>query len=337
LHGGQSQAKVVLLRINLGGRFLVAKIGSQKIIRNELNRYIQFIRAGDSTLHMHGYLHAGKAVIFLELVTASLAPDLPAPKLEEELHNLWFNESIGSMSESLILAEEKRLCAGLSRVISDLEKLCSSPCPATNYTPQGNPNLKYIEEQEKRGMGFECSEPLKKARSDAHDTFLILESSSVVHGDMHLKNVVARGEDMFLIDYSGTGPGHPALDFVRLDVALFTGIFKHFSSYENAVELQHDLTFTSLTLEELLKKYPQLAKSSVNRVCLHGCLLARNIGIKVLKKHNSLDGKYVGGPADWVAAKLLVAWQNLSMEGRDQFLSRAIIDAIPPSSPSSPL
>ena len=45
-----------------------------------------------------------------------------------------------------------------------------------------------------------------------------------MHGDVHLRNILIRGEsEVHLVDYAASGPGHPAVDLVRFELALYLG------------------------------------------------------------------------------------------------------------------
>jgi hypothetical protein len=66
-----------------------------------------------------------------------------------------------------------------------------------------------------------------------------------------------------------------------------------------------------------------LSPSTVNKVRIKGCITARDQALEAVKAH---DGDY----KDYLAAKYLVAWQNLLMPGRQTSLTRSIINALAP-------
>jgi hypothetical protein len=61
----------------------------------------------------------------------------------------------------------------------------------------------------------------------------------------------------------------------------------------------------------------------VNKVCIGGCVAARDQALEAVRAHG-------GSHKDYLAAKNLVAWQNLLMEGRQTSLTRSVINALAP-------
>ena len=185
-----------------------------------------------------------------------------------------------------------------------------------------NPDMRCFKVLEKNGVDWGLGDLANGARQVAEMWFGRLATAAIVHGDMHLGNVVLRGDrDAHLIDYAGSGPGHPAIDLVRFELAILTGWVKQFLPESRCQEFQAYFTGKRATYADLAKNFPELFSSILNRVCLSGCVRARDAAIKVVTD-------YGGSAKDYFACKYLVAWQNLLMDGRQSVWSRATISAM---------
>jgi hypothetical protein len=126
-----------------------------------------------------------------------------------------------------------------------------------------------------------------------------------------------------LIDYASSGPGHPAIDIVRLELALYLGCFKQLEEERRYEEFQRKLSFENADEAALERWCGGSCLPALNRVCIGGCVAARDQALEAVKAHG-------GDYKDYLAAKYLLAWQNLLIEGRQTSLTRSVINALAP-------
>ena len=98
------------------------------------------------------------------------------------------------------------LAKALTRVAQSLAEL-------NKYTPPGgidlqsfdNPPATHLDALERDGFVWGLSDCAMTARQTAAERFRSMARSAVVHGDVHLRNVLIRGEsEVHLIDYGKT-------------------------------------------------------------------------------------------------------------------------------------
>jgi hypothetical protein len=106
---------------------------------------------------------------------------------------------------------------------------------------------------------------------------------------------------MHLIDYASSGPGHPAIDLVRLELALYLGCFKQLEEENRYELLQRRLSVDSADVTALESSFGRSHLPAVNKVCIGGCIAARDQALEAVKAHG-------GDYKDYLAAKYLVAW-----------------------------
>jgi len=190
------------------------------------------------------------------------------------------------------------------------------------YASLASPNLDALRRLEGARIDFGFSEEARQARAVAEARFARLGCSAVVHGDVHLRNVLLRADrSSYLIDYGQSGPGHPAIDLVRLELALYLGVFKQTDAEEEGRRLQRVLSLDRGDWDAISSCFPRQVASVTNRVCLEGCALARDAAIEAVTAHG-------GTQQDYVATKYLLAWQSLIIEGLNTALARGIIDVL---------
>lgn len=107
-----------------------------------------------------------------------------------------------------------------------------------------------------------------RARAIAFARFDKLARTAVIHGDIHLRNMLVADESkVHFIDYGSAGPGHPALDLVRLELSLYTGQVRQFEAESACIELQEALSVHFATLDVLRLKFAPFFQCRVNEVC----------------------------------------------------------------------
>lgn len=319
VQGGQSQARVAIVRVNAGKRAVIAKIDTKDAIRRELERFRLFIQPVDDQLHPFVCYHGSAAVMFFAFIPSEDDESVAAETLQQRLHRFWSDEIFGEPTKT----EYDNLCKALSNTSAALARV-NHQASAQSHQALGNPDisLRYVEKLENGGIAFGLPLELRSARTKAAERFQKLATSGVIHGDFHLGNVLLRGDrSAHLIDFAASGPGHPAVDLVRLEMALFTGCFLPVDTEDNYVELQRALSIDGLDLATLAERFDLANGPALNRIAIHGCVEARRRVLDVL-------ARFDGDIDDYLAVKSLVAWQTLLLENRQTSLSRAVIRAI---------
>jgi hypothetical protein len=299
---------------------VVVKIHHKADILREIERFRIFIQEWDDQLHPIACLHGATGVIIFGLIPDLKNDARPAPQLEQRLSDLWISEL--GFRLTCPSPTEADLKLGLENAISLLARMNQRRNTRTDICGSVNPDMRCFQILEANGTDWGLGDVANGARQVAEAWCAKLATSAVVHGDMHLRNIVLRGDrDAHLIDYAASGPGHPAIDLVRLEMALITGCVKQFMNESRCEDFQTRFTKDLASYADLKTEFPELFSSTVNRVCLWGCACARDAVLGVLSSHG-------GGRKDYLACKYLVAWQNLLMDGRQAAWARAAISAL---------
>ena len=175
---------------------------------------------------------------------------------------------------------------------------------------------------EEGGLDCGMDDVACQARRIASDHYRRLKNTAVVHGDVHLRNVLLRSDtDVQFIDFAATSAGHPALDLVRFELALYLGPVRQFEDERSSLAFQRALSIDRASLAILEADFPWFFTCQVNKACAVGMTAARDQAIEVLRAHG-------GDARDYLAAKFLIAWQNIGMIGRNSALARATVLAL---------
>jgi hypothetical protein len=314
LQGGETGAKVAVVRANDLHVPVIVKIAEKSMILDEARRFLTYIFKDDPDLRPEVHMHGSAALIIFGLIPKpDLRVDSPAPTLDEELKNLWFLEM---MDPKTNIADQAPL-AGFRNAVKKLVRINSQECSDRSFPAKANPYISSIQKMETSGFDWGFGTTNLSLRSQAENILKAHVDAAVCHGDAHTRNVLIRGNDGFLIDYAYSGPGHPCADLAKLELSLFLGRFVQFGSEDQIVAIQRDLT-EGLEIEELLKKHSAGVCSKSNAVCLRLCSIARNGALDVLSKHKL-------GIEHYKAAKLLSAWQALQIPSLQPSLVRCVI------------
>jgi aminoglycoside phosphotransferase (APT) family kinase protein len=174
------------------------------------------------------------------------------------------------------------------------------------------------------GIDWGLGADAQLARSRAAEQFTRLENAATVHGDAHLRNILLRRPgDAHLIDYEGSGPGHPAIDLVRLELHLYLRAVRQVEPENQCIAFQRSLSIDFATEAQLADEFSAFHRCQVNVACARGCVRARDEAMGVLDT-------YGGDRKDYIATKYLVAWQNLLMPGSHTGLARVVLAALTP-------
>lgn len=322
--GGLSGASIAVVRIGDEGHQVVAKIADKDRVLDEIRRFRIFIQNWDDQLRPKVYLHGGSGVVLFALLRVNIASREPAPTLFKALNDLWISEVFDQPSVQHD-HDELYLTNAVVGVAVLLESLNSMAPPAGECLDVVHPGDESILKRlDARGITWGLSDKHLSARSKAAARYAVLHGRARVHGDLHLKNVLVRGhDDVHLIDYAASGPGHPAVDLVRFELALFLSFARPLITEQEFVEFQEALSLERVGVEELMVRFPALNKCRINKVAIAGCVAARDRALSTLAKHG-------GGPDDYLAAKYLIAWQSLLLIDRQTLTARSIIVALEP-------
>jgi tRNA A-37 threonylcarbamoyl transferase component Bud32 len=330
--GGRSGVTVVLVRLGASHQPVIMKVAPKEQVLEELSRFQSFVKPFDDELRPQPFIHGKAALILFGLVPSIDDQQRPAEMMEEALELLWNQQLFCMMPEAEIARRAdnlgEALMAAATKLLSMNRRRPDGPAALRTYA---NPRTVEIDRLEGAGLDAGLGEEATIARRRAFERMTLLERAGVVHGDLHLGNILVRGDRTpHLIDYAGSGPGHPAVDLVRLEVALFTGPLRQLASEGDCAKFQHSMTLERLPEATLVERFPELYRSHVNRACLQGCVAAREAAIAAVSHHR-------GGIEDYLAVKYMVAWQVLHMPRRHSGMARAIIQALAPTIASWPL
>jgi hypothetical protein len=318
--GGMTAAKLALVLVNDQGVPVISKISKKKWVVDEAQRFRRFIQPWDTELRPELFFHHDDAVLLQGLVQDSHSVGKPAPTFEERLRDLWHYEVFGALLSGTLVPSATDLSIGLERAVSKLGRLNRLPAAAPSFQSYAVLDVSTAERLEAKGMhwGFGAAEINLRSRALSHTRGLSV--SAIVHGDINLRNLLLRGDrDAFFVDYANSGPGHPAYDLVRLEVALFVNGLREIGAQGDTVAWQHAL-MNSATPEELEESFAALYCSDVNRVCLAGIVACRRECLAVLQT-------YGGTELDYAAVKLVICWQALNILALQQGMARAAIEA----------
>jgi hypothetical protein len=321
IRGGQSGAKIVVVRPDDGGLPIVAKIDKVEKLRDELGRYDLYIRRWENRVHPKIHSHLGCSVLIYSLVDDSNSPERPAPTLEERLEKL-LNSELGNwgepppLEESLVTAVERagRMLAGLNRNRAE-----DHPKPYASWLSSG------IREQARTGVNWLFEGSLANGGLISQAELWMtqvqkLDGLAKTHGDVHLRNIILN-DDLLpcFVDFALAGPGHPCYDLVRLNAGI---LFRAFRMLDDESSISRLLcgVLEGRSYEQLGATYQPLLSSVANRLAIRAAVNIRQLCMEVL-------GQYGGGHQDYVAMQGLVACQALTMPYCQTGIVRALLRA----------
>ena len=193
LPGGLSGARLATVMCGETPTF-VAKITSKDLALDEMLRFRTFVQHWNDELRPECHFHGEAAVILFGLVRGDGDPSLPAESLEKRLGDLWHRQWMQSDPEG-VEEDGMFLAKALTRVAQSLAEL-------NKYTPPRgidlqsfvNPPATHLDALERDGFVWGLSDRAMTARQTAAERFRSMARSAVVHGDVHLRNVLIRGE-----------------------------------------------------------------------------------------------------------------------------------------------
>ena len=321
LTGGHSGARLATVMCGKIPTF-VAKITTKERALDEMQRFRTFVQPWNDELKPECHFHGSTGVVLFNLVRSDRDPSTPAESLKDRLSSVWNRQWIRSDAEE-VAEEGVFLAKALARVARTLAELNKNTPPPNDDLPSCvNPPATHLDALEREGFVWGLSDCATKARKAAVGRMQSMAKAAIVHGDIHLRNVLIRGEsEVRLIDYAWSGPGHPALDLVRFELALYLGPVRQFEDDASSIAFQKALSIQWASLEALRSSFQGFFQCHVNSACAAGMTEARDAALGVLENHG-------GDVRDYLAIKFLVAWQNLGIIGSHTGLARAVILAL---------
>lgn len=312
---GRTPARIVMATINSSHVPVIAKVHEKPLILDELRRFNRYIRASDDRLRPEVSFHGSTGVILFGLIEDATDPFNPAPTLESCIRASWIYELYKH-------GKAQDLIGPINSAIHKLESLNRESCSGSEFESFSSPVNPAFREVENMGLAFHDDSAFVSIRKRAENIFLKLKVQAVVHGDVHLRNILVRGAgDAHLIDYAQSGPGHPAIDLVRLECALFATVFRAFGDEALLKKLQICLNTPESSIQSLPNSFNNLLRWKINAMAVEGAFACRDAAMRVLQRHG-------GSLEDYLAVKCLVGWTGLLLLDHQTYACRAIIEAI---------
>jgi thiamine kinase-like enzyme len=165
---------------------------------------------------------------------------------------------------------------------------------------------------------------LPKLASIAEAIVQPLQDKAVVHGDVHLRNVLLRdNRDPFLIDYALSGPGHPCYDLARLDAAVMFRCFRAVAPEPRVAAFIAAISIENASYADLEQNYRDLLTSVGNRIAAKTSILVRKQCLDLLTGRGANAHAYY-------AMKVLVSASALTMLEPQSAICRATLSALAP-------
>ena len=329
--GGRSDAKVVRLYFDQFQLPVVVKVDAKGRILEEAARYREYIAINNTNgfLKPFVYFHGSIGVAIFSLVGDGTQLDLPAPTLEDRILKAWSAE-VWECPEYPANVDEQ--CNDIVQVawkaadrLAFLNKIpCPTPAPHAPLDYMRGSGLRNLVEN---GVGW-ASPDLDWTRlgpllDKAYDFLDTVGPRAIIHGDVHLRNILCQDRDANIVDYSYCGPGHPAFDLVRLECALIFGHLRQLDTEDSFLEFQRDMTLDLADEEELLQRFPNWFSSQTNRALLRAALYSRNRCIDVLAAHET-------DPIQYTAAKFALGCRSMDVPHLQTGLIRGTVRALAP-------
>ncbi len=325
--GGKSGVKLFLLQFNGEGVPVVAKVGTRQEIWSEVERFNSYIKPYDNLLRPFVHFHCNTAVIIFGLVEDAREPFKLAPTLEARLQEIWTGEVWPADGRDTV-----RDCEGVTSIIrrtcAKLELINRQLCAAGQHDSFAYMRGSSLRDMHARGikwnLPFPNPKPLIECIEAAHLILEPFDSRATVHGDVHLRNILARDlNDAFLIDYSYSGPGHPAHDLARLECCMYFQFLRPLDTEDSFVELQRAISVEGVDADELERRFENWHSTELNRTLLRGAVYCRSRCMEVLKTHGL-------GQQDYLAAKFILSCYSVSLPALQLGFVRSTIRALAP-------
>ncbi|HEY0158263.1 MAG TPA: phosphotransferase [Thermoanaerobaculia bacterium] len=313
VQNGKSGARVAIVSVNRNGRSLIAKFDSKQNLLRELTNYRRYVQSIEDSLQPLACFHGSAGVLLSTLIAEERTDDEPAQTLMQRISSFRQRDMM-----QITPQDSANLREALLNTAHTIAKFAKSHVASTEPL---RVHLDHVTTLEARGVTWGVHDGAAVVRDSAVKRFLAFPTRAVTHGDLNLRNILVYAErGVQLIDFAWCGPGHPADDLVRFEVGLFATFLMPTHEQTHYESFQRKLTYENASADELISEFAK-DDPGVNALCIHGCVAARDAAVAAVKHHG-------GTHDDYVAAKLIVAWQHLPFEERQFTLARAIINTL---------
>jgi hypothetical protein len=323
IQGGRSQAKVILLRSEYHGHPFVVKLDEVNRIREELRRFNGFLRGWSQHIRPLFYAVKDRAAIFFSMIDGGAVSNVPAPTLYAKLADLASGER-GFVMNPPAASDLKDLITRAATKLSELNRQRPPQLPhvADHCWLETEP----FDELRTRGVIYRIDDndeevELNSLLVQAKSTANRLKGKAIVHGDIHLRNILVRHDrEPAFIDFANSGPGHPAYDLVRLECSVLFSSFRMLDSEASLANLFFAVLAPNAQMAALEREHPRLLTSQNCLVAIHTALEVKRIATEVL-------GTFGGTLEDYLSIKLIVSCQALALPDPQSGIVRATIRA----------
>lgn len=324
---GRSDAKTVLVRPDDGNAGFVVKLDRAERLRSEIRAFQKYVSRWDGRTQPHLYFHGQAAAVVFSLFDSAHDPGLPAPTLHDCLERL-VNSELGDWGGQT--PNEDDIEGALNLAAKKLAALNADRPPQDAVPARYDWMLASVRSLENAGIAWKLEDAdgesfrLTDVMEQASAVVSKLAASAIVHGDVHLMNVlVSDDREPFLIDYANCGPGHPCYDLVRLEAAVAFRCFRSLTPEPELVRLMKAIAIDGADFGKIQASFGDLTTSVGNRLSIKLAIEVRKRCLELLSDHD-------GGLSDYLAMKMIVSGFALTLLDPQAAVARAAASALAP-------
>ena len=212
-----------------GGVPLVAKIADLPQLEQEMRRFREFIQSWDGSLWPRLHFHAGRGLILFRWWRPADGRGNPLQHLKTAYKPRCSTNSITTSPRG---PDEDRLAELNSRAVAKLQGLNTRPSRRSDIESWAWIGLEPLEASLGKGIDRACRSRRRACdvfapRHSCRRTLLRLSKRATVHGDVHLRNILARDDvEPHFIRLRLQRARTPLFDVVRLESALWFQFFR---------------------------------------------------------------------------------------------------------------
>jgi streptomycin 6-kinase len=264
IHGGLSGARVAIATPDDRGMPLVVKLGELSMMRQEAHRYsfVALWEGGGAVPDLH--FHGDCALLLVPLVDDGDGG--AARTLADVVKELVYSDLHPATDTGLL--DKTRSC--VSRALRRIAKLNTTTFEAGSPRNLADLFARSLAGRQIAAGGGDVGTALEKARARVAK----LDGCATVHGDLHLGNVLVRGDAPAFIDFGQAGAGHPAQDIAKLDSQIW---FQAFRLTDDVAQLAALLraSFRGTPVDELVSEFPVSPRRPPSIAARRAVVLAR--------------------------------------------------------------
>lgn len=306
---GGLAARVAIASPDDRGMPLVVKFGDLAQMREEVQRYAVVARweGGGVTPRLH--FHGSAALLLVPLVDDGEGG--AARTLGDEVQEVVYDDLRPVRNEPLLT--KTKSC--ISRAFARIAKLNATPFVGGHPRNLAEINAKSLSRHAIAAGKADVRTALTKAGARVGK----FDGRATVHGDLHLGNVLVRGDTAAFIDFGQAGAGHPVQDIVKLDTQIWFRAFRLTEEVARLAELLRE-AIAGKPVDVLLRTFASLALFESNKLCIHAHVVARTEALEVMYR-------YGGGSADVAAMYVVCAANEILASPPSTPIARAFISA----------